>query len=136
MTRPAIYNRPAKPLFTTVTRRRDPAPLATLDLAAPIAVDKATECHVTPSDVAARMVRALGPCGDIMTLEPSAGTGQLVRALLEAGQSKFEICQVERHHALLLAVLRDTSSLVPQSVQFVRLICGDDCNVMLLIDIN
>jgi hypothetical protein len=100
MTRPAIYNRPAKPMFTTVTRRRDPAPLATLDLAAPIAVDKATECHVTPADVAARMVRALGPCGDIMTLEPSAGTGQLVRALLNAGQSKFEVCMIERHHAL------------------------------------
>lgn len=100
MTRPSIYNRPAKPLFTTVTRRRDPAPLATLDLAAPIAVDKATECHVTPSDVAARMVTALGPCGDYLTLEPSAGTGQLSRALLASGHSKFELYQVERHHAL------------------------------------
>lgn len=100
MNRPSIYNRPNKPLFTTVTRRRDPAPLPAIDLAAPVAVDKATECHVTPSDVAARMVDYLGPCGDVMTLEPSAGTGQLTRALLAAGQSKFEICQIERHHAL------------------------------------
>lgn len=100
MNRPSIYNRPNKPLFTTVTKRRDPAPLPTIDLAAPVAVDKATECHVTPADVAARMVEYLGPCGDVMTLEPSAGTGQLVRALLAAGQSKFEICQIERHHAL------------------------------------
>lgn len=100
MTRPAIYNRPNKPLYTAVTRRRDPAPLTEIHLAAPVAVDKATECHVTPSDVAARMVEYLGPCGDMMTLEPSAGTGQLTRALLAAGQSRFEICQVERHHAL------------------------------------
>lgn len=100
MNRPSIYRRPNKPLFVQVTQRRDPAPLPTLDLAAPIAVDKATECHVTPSDVAARMVSYLGPCGDKLTLEPSAGTGQLVRALLAAGQSKFEICQVERHNGL------------------------------------
>jgi hypothetical protein len=100
MTRPAIYNRPNKPLYTAVTRRRGVAPLPELHLTAPVVVDKATECHVTPSDVAARMVEYLGPCGDMMTLEPSAGTGQLTRALLAAGQSRFEICQVERHHAL------------------------------------
>jgi hypothetical protein len=100
MSRPSIYTRPNKPLFTTVTRRRDPAPLTPLDLAAPVMVDKATECHVTPGDVAARMVDYLGPCGDVMTLEPSAGTGQLVRALLDAGQSRFELCMIERHNGL------------------------------------
>lgn len=101
MNRPSIYRRPDKPLFLNVTRRRDPAPLATLDLAAPVMVDKTTECHVTPADVAGRMVEYLGPmfC-DCMTLEPSAGTGQLTRALLAAGQSKFEICQIERHNTL------------------------------------
>lgn len=100
MNRPAIYKRPDKPLFLNVTRRRDPAPLAPLDLAAPVMVDKETECHVTPPDVAARMVQHLGPCGDVMTLEPSAGTGQLVRALLAAGQSRYEICMIERHNRL------------------------------------
>lgn len=100
MNRPSIYTRPNKPLFTPVRRRGDPAPLATVDLAAPIAVDKATECHVTPSDVAARMVAYLGPVRDMLTLEPSAGTGQLSRALLASGHSKFELCQIERHHAL------------------------------------
>jgi hypothetical protein len=100
MNRPSIYTRPNKPLFLNVTRRRAPAPLAPLDLAAPVMVDKATECHVTPSDVAARMVQYLGPCGDVMTLEPSAGTGQLVRALYDAGQSRFEVCMIERHNTL------------------------------------
>jgi phospholipid N-methyltransferase len=65
-----------------------------------VAVDKATECHVTPDDVAARMVRYLGPQGDFLTLEPSAGTGQLVRALYAAGHSRYETTMVERHHAL------------------------------------
>ncbi|MGL4810988.1 MAG: methyltransferase type 11 [Beijerinckiaceae bacterium] len=87
-------------MFTAVTKRRAPAPLVPVDVAAPVLVDKETECHVTPSDVAARMVDYLGPCGDILTLEPSAGTGQIVRALLAAGQSRFEICQIERHIGL------------------------------------
>ncbi len=66
----------------------------------PVVVDAATECHVTPDDVAARMVRYLGPQGDYLTLEPSAGTGQLVRALLKAGHSPHELVMIERHHKL------------------------------------
>ena len=62
-----------------------------------VAVDRATECHVTPPDVAARMVEYLGAPGDKLTLEPSAGTGNLSRALLESGHSRYELCQVERH---------------------------------------
>jgi phospholipid N-methyltransferase len=65
-----------------------------------ITVDAATECHVTPRDVAERMVDYLGPVGDYMTLEPSAGTGQLIRALLASGHSRCELCAVERHTGL------------------------------------
>jgi hypothetical protein len=60
-------------------------------------VDKATECHVTPSDVARRMVKYLGDNGDYLTLEPSAGTGNLARALIDAGHSKNELIMVEKH---------------------------------------
>jgi hypothetical protein len=63
-------------------------------------VDKATECHVTPDDVARRMVGYLGPVRDMLTLEPSAGTGQLVRALLASGHSRYELTMVERHIGL------------------------------------
>jgi len=83
-----------------VKRRGD---FAKVGVAAPpevVAVDKATECHVTPPDVAARMVRYLGPVGDYLTLEPSAGTGNLSRALLESGHSQYELVQVERHVGL------------------------------------
>lgn len=97
---PAVYSRPAKPLHISVRRRDDFAPIVKTAPAEIVAVDKATECHVTPSDVAARMVDYLGRPGDYLTLEPSAGTGQLARALLAAGHSKHELTLIERHHAL------------------------------------
>lgn len=95
--RPDLYKRTAKPMFLTVKERKDFQEIKAGAISAPLTVDKATECHVTPSDVAARMVRYLGPQGDYLTLEPSAGTGQLVRALFEAGHSRHEITMVERH---------------------------------------
>jgi hypothetical protein len=96
----SVYTRPGKPLSVPVKRRAD---FDAIEKAAPIeivAVDKATECHVTPNDVAARMVEYLGPVGDYLTLEPSAGTGQLARALLASGHSKHELTLVERHIGL------------------------------------
>lgn len=96
----SVYIRPDKPLTIPVRKRGEPAPLDQFELAQPVTVDKATECHVTPDDVARRMVDYLGPVGDFMTLEPSAGTGQLVRALLASGHSPCELCAVERHNGL------------------------------------
>lgn len=96
----SVYARPAKPLVIPVRRRRD---FEALPAAAPVeivTVDKATECHVTPPNVAARMVRYLGPPGDFLTLEPSAGTGNLSRALLASGYTADALTQVERHHRL------------------------------------
>lgn len=95
--KPSAYTRPAKPLAIPVGRRRDFEPIAKAPTIEIVAVDRATECHVTPPDVAARMVRHLGPVGDFLTLEPSAGTGNLSRALLAAGHSPRELVQVERH---------------------------------------
>lgn len=93
----SVYTRPDKPLRVLVRRRDD---FAKIDVAATpdiIALDKATQCHVTPPDVAARMVGYLGEVGDFLTLEPSAGTGNLSRALIESGHSRCELVQVERH---------------------------------------
>ena len=96
-----VYKRPPGKPFHIPGRRRDQAPeIDANSLPPPVAVDKATECHVTPPDVAARMVEYLGPCGDIRTLEPSAGTGDLIEALLDAGQSTFELVAIERHTEL------------------------------------
>lgn len=100
MTRPAIYSRPNKPLTIPVRKRGEVAPLAQIEAPEIITVDRATECHVTPDDVARRMVDYLGPVGDYLTLEPSAGTGQLARALINAGHSTCELTMVERHNTL------------------------------------
>jgi len=100
MNRPAIYSRPNKPLTIPVRKRGEVAPLKEIEAPEVIAVDKATECHVTPDDVARRMVEYLGPQGDYLTLEPSAGTGQLARALLATGHSPQEVTLIERHNTL------------------------------------
>lgn len=102
MNRPAIYNRPQGKSFVIPVKKRSlhgAAPDAT-ERAQPVVVDKATECHVTPCDVARRMVDYLGPQGDYSTLEPSAGTGQLARALLDSGHSRCELTLIERHISL------------------------------------
>ncbi len=100
-----VYKRPpGKTLYLPVRRRETAPEIEPEALPAPLVVDKATECHVTPPDVAARMVDYLGPCGDIRTLEPSAGTGNLVDALLKAGQSRFEVVAIERHCDLWAAM--------------------------------
>jgi predicted RNA methylase len=98
--RPELYRMARKPQPLTVRRREDFAPPTAKPLPDVVAVDRATECHVTPPDVARRMVEALGDVRDGMTLEPSAGTGALSRALLEAGQDPRLLVQIERHHAL------------------------------------
>jgi hypothetical protein len=95
--KPSVYRRPDKPLFIPVTRRDDFEALPKAEPVEVVAVDKFTECHVTPPDVARRMVGYLGRRGDFLTLEPSAGTGNLTRALLDSGHSRYELTQVERH---------------------------------------
>lgn len=97
MSRPSIYSRPAKPMRIPVRRRAEFEEIKPGTLPEPVTVDASSECHVTPDDVAARMVRYLGPQGDYLTLEPSAGTGQLVRALFADGHSRYELTMVERH---------------------------------------
>jgi hypothetical protein len=100
MNRPSIYTRPNKPLAIPVRKRRDTQEIEPIKAPELVAVDKATECHVTPADVARRMVDYLGPQGDYLTLEPSAGTGQLARALIDAGHSPQELTMIERHNTL------------------------------------
>lgn len=110
--RPELYTRPDKPLRIPVTKReRVSAPATAEKPAAPLIVDKATECHVTPDDVAARMVEYLEPLRNRVVLEPSAGTGSLIQALIDAEQSPSNIVAVERHIGLYNA-LRERFPLV------------------------
>jgi len=101
-----VYTRPDKPLAIAVKRRERPDETAPREIAAPVAVDKSTECHVTPPGVAARMVDYLGPQGDYQTLEPSAGTGALCKALIDSGHSPYELTAIERHTKLAASLSR------------------------------
>lgn len=92
-----VYRMAKRPSFVPVKRRDDFPAIEAKPAPEVVTVDRATECHVTPMDVAARMVRYLGETCDRLTLEPSAGTGNLTRALLESGHSRYELTQVERH---------------------------------------
>ncbi|MGC8011048.1 hypothetical protein, partial [Salmonella enterica] len=60
--RPSMYQRPSKPLFVAVPQQDHTARTVTAaPLPAPVSVDRSSECHVTPPDVAARMAALLGP---------------------------------------------------------------------------
>lgn len=94
---PAVYQMAKRPQRIQVKQRRDFKAPDLKETPEIVIVDKATECHVTPPEIARRMVSYLGRQGDFLTLEPSAGTGNLSRALIESGHSRYELCQVERH---------------------------------------
>ena len=99
----AVYTRPDKPL-NMVVQKRDRAALKPLDKPAePLTVHCSTNCHVTPPDIAANMANYLEAYPDMLTLEPSAGTGNLVQALLDTGHSKYEITIIERNVELYRA---------------------------------
>lgn len=98
--RPSIYSRPNKPLFVAVPKRDHGGKSApVVALAAPLMVHASSECHVTPPDVAARMVARVGGLAGRSVLEPSAGTGNLARAILAAGPVG-SLTLVEMHCAL------------------------------------
>ncbi len=100
----SVYCRPNKPRTMAVTRRKEASVMTRPELPQVIEVDRASECHVTPGEVAARMVDYLGPAGDFLTLEPSAGTGNLLQALYDVGHSRYELVAIERHHGLCGAI--------------------------------
>jgi phospholipid N-methyltransferase len=100
----ALYRRPSKPRTMAVTRRREAPGLVLPSAGSVVEVDRVTECHVTPPGVAQRMVEYLGQGGDKLTLEPSAGTGNLLNALFESGHSVNELVAIERHVGLCAAI--------------------------------
>lgn len=106
-----LYRMPKRPEFLPVKRRGEFPKIEARTAPQVVTVDRATECHVTPPEVAARMVGYLGNLGHGLAMEPSAGTGNLSRALIEGGQPASRIVQVERHTALASG-LRDLGSVV------------------------
>ena len=96
----SVYQRPNKPARKGVYKRErvpDRAPFQAPPL---LEVHRSTECHVTPTDVAARMVEYLEPERTDLICEPQAGTGNLIAALLDYGISIKNINAVEKNQEL------------------------------------
>ncbi len=129
---PSAYTRPNKPSAVLVTRRRDKT-AQPVDVPQLIAVDARTECHVTPQDVAARMVQYLQLEGGETVLEPSAGTGNLVAALLGAGCPASDITGIELHHALATtARARFAGEVAITQMDFLDVYSGDTFDRVLM----
>ncbi|WP_299011334.1 class I SAM-dependent methyltransferase [uncultured Shewanella sp.] len=96
-----VYRRPNKSNTMKITKRVKVAPLAQLATVPVITVDKFTECHVTPDNVARNMVSYFNELGRV--LEPQCGTGQLIQALIENDVEPSHITGVERHCGLFEA---------------------------------
>jgi len=94
----SVYARPDKPRFMeTNFRGRHKVKPDSFQITKPIELDKTTECHVTPLRVAKKMVE-YSEVRNSSVLEPSAGTGNLIQALLNDGNS--EITAVEKNPEL------------------------------------
>lgn len=102
------FTRPDKPL--TCKRPDFDVPIPIVDMNAPklLTVDASTECHVTPSNVAARMASYLryehvnlGHERSMSIIEPHGGTGQLVQACLDVGALGSNMLTIEQHHKLV-----------------------------------
>lgn len=96
-----IYERPNKPMLPS----RSPIKRSAFDgrpkareISVPLVVSDATNCFVTPKDVAERVAQYADVQG-FDVLEPSAGTGNLVHAALSAGAQS--VCAVERAYELV-----------------------------------
>lgn len=89
-----------------VKRRTEQPVKVALEVPEVVAVDAATECHVTPPAVASRMVDYLCPDPQCLTLEPQAGTGNLISSLLDAECSLNRLVAVERHQGLCTVLER------------------------------
>ena len=113
----SLYTRPNKAKTMIVKNRRRAPTQALPELPPIVAIGRDSECHVTPENAANTMVEALEAATDDNVLEPQAGTGNLVKALLDYGHSPSRITMVERSYQLCEGLkLRFDISLVPDPI--------------------
>ena len=94
-----IYSRPDKPMRASYGLPLVSEPKLELkETVEPVYVDKGTEAHITPQAQAELMVDYLGLFVGCSVLEPSAGTGNLIKALMDHGD--YEITAVEMNYSL------------------------------------
>lgn len=87
---------------------------------APVVVDRSTDCFVTPPEIAAQMVEVLDPSPGERILEPSAGTGNLVAALLDAGHEPGNVVAVEMALSLADALRKRLDGVTVETADFLE----------------
>ena len=113
----SLYTRPNKARTMLVKDRRRAPTQALPELPPIVAIGRDSECHVTPQNAAKTMVEALEAPTDENVLEPQAGTGNLVKTLLDYGHSPSRITMVERSYQLCEGLkFRFDISLVPDPI--------------------
>jgi len=101
------FTRPKKPLTCKRPDFDIPIPIVNINAPKLLTVDRGTECHTTPDHVADLMVEYLDYKDATINeaahgvLEPHAGTGQLVAAMLRAGFMSGCINTIEKHQKLV-----------------------------------
>lgn len=103
---PKNYTMPNPPRRARVSTRRDTQAPEIEAPPEPVIVSKETHCFVTPPLVAASMVEYLEATPNMNTLEPSAGTGNLVKALLDSGHSRFNLTLIEKNRELFYMAIK------------------------------
>lgn len=97
----SVFKRPNKPKFVYVKDRgKLSLEGSTSVLSALPVIDKNTECHVTPLDVAKRMVIYADPLDNDKVLEPEGGSGNIVNEIISYGVFDRNITTVEKHLSL------------------------------------
>lgn len=97
--RQSIYTRPDKPFSANPHSRPLAARTEALAAPAPIVVHAGTDCFVTPATPAALMVECANIEDHHVILEPSAGTGNIVQAIIEQHPTA-QISANELNHTL------------------------------------
>ena len=101
------FTRPNKPLTCKLPNFNIKTPLVLIETPKLLTVDRDTECHTTPDHIADLMVSYLDYEAPTVNnagssiLEPHAGTGQLVNALLKADIMSGCINTIEKHYKLV-----------------------------------
>jgi len=92
-----VYVRPDKPKFSDLRFGKREKKVDILpERPVVLTVDCRAECHVTPPDVALRMVAYAGlDEPESLWCDPSAGTGNLVQAMLDSGVAAEQITAIE-----------------------------------------
>jgi len=116
----SLYQRPNKPKTITVHKREGAPEMALTTPMDIVTLDRSTECHVTPPDVAAYMVDVLELDRTHRVLEPQAGTGNLARALLDDGHSSDLITLTERSYELCDVLARRFDGIKPTQTCFLE----------------